>query len=484
MKRPLALVPALLLASVASAGGVPLENPDFEDWVEGRPSAWHVGDGATGGGAGALRGKTSVVRKGDEGGLALEGASWTAVWKLVSQEVALKPDATYRLSFESRGTGLAREEGQFSSAYVGIARHDPVRPQPDFRWEMVRNGPWAPGEIVLRAAGSATASIRIFLSHTGRLEARGIRLEELAPRDSFDVLARHMGRYYSYFEHKGLDWASITARYRERALAAKDDAGFVAVLKEMLAELKDLHVTIRTPTGVPVATWSPAVPRNYDYRAVDAALSGPRWIGNTALVGDAAPGLGYLAVFTLQGSDAVFAEVERALEGLLDRRGLLLDLRANGGGDERHAQALAAYLADRPRLYAKHQVRAGPAPGDFSEPDERWIRPREGRRFEGPIVCLVGPGCVSSGEGFAKMLRALPNVTLVGLPTRGASGSPAPVELPNGVVVSFSRWVDMLPDGTVTEGKGVAPDRLVDHAGSGDSTFAAGVAALQEALAK
>ena len=39
------------------------------------------------------------------------------------------------------------------------------------------------------------------------------------------------------------------------------------------------------------------------------------------------------------------------------------------------------------------------------------------------VVCIIGPGCVSSGEGFAKMLAALPHVTLVGEPTRGSSGS-------------------------------------------------------------
>ena len=56
---------------------------------------------------------------------------------------------------------------------------------------------------------------------------------------------------------------------------------------------------------------------------------------------------------------------------------------------------------------------------------------------------------MSSGEGFVKMLKALPNVTTVGQPTRGSSGNPKPFKLPAvDVTVTYSRWVDLLPDGS------------------------------------
>jgi C-terminal processing protease CtpA/Prc len=72
---------------------------------------------------------------------------------------------------------------------------------------------------------------------------------------------------------------------------------------------------------------------------------------------------------------------------------------------------------------------------------------------------------VSSGEGFVQMLTALPQVTPVGLPTRGSSGNPAPVEVgETGLSVYFSRWVDLMPDGTPIEGKGIPPAFVVDVA--------------------
>ena len=61
------------------------------------------------------------------------------------------------------------------------------------------------------------------------------------------------------------------------------------------------------------------------------------------------------------------------------------------------------------------------------------------------------------------MMRCLPQVTIVGLPTRGASGNPIPFRLSRtGITVYFSGWVDMLPDGQSIEGVGIAPDTRVE----------------------
>ena len=82
------------------------------------------------------------------------------------------------------------------------------------------------------------------------------------------------------------------------------------------------------------------------------------------------------------------------------------------------------------------------------------------------------------------MMKAIPHVTLVGQPTRGASGNPQPVKLSNGVQVFFSRWVDLLPDETPIEGVGVSPDHLVQHVRTGgrDPTLEAAIKMLTSAL--
>ena len=156
-----------------------------------------------------------------------------------------------------------------------------------------------------------------------------------------------------------------------------------------------------------------------------------------------------------------------------------MDLRRNNGGSEPMAARIASMFADRPRVYAFSKYRAGPSHDEFGEARPRILRPRRGRRYTRPMVCMIGPGCVSSGEGLVQMLRVLPHLTLVGRPTRGASGNPAPVQLPNGVWVWFSRWLDLLPDGTPIEGCGVQPDIAVERRASRDQLFRIALRVLQ-----
>ena len=101
------------------------------------------------------------------------------------------------------------------------------------------------------------------------------------------------------------------------------------------------------------------------------------------------------------------------------------------------------------------------------------------------IIALVDEAHrTQEGNLGRKMREALPNAFLVGKPTRGSSGNPKPLVLPNGVTVTYSRWVSMLPDGTPIEGRGVRPDIEVEHAAQGDPTLDAAIAALTKRLGK
>lgn len=78
------------------------------------------------------------------------------------------------------------------------------------------------------------------------------------------------------------------------------------------------------------------------------------------------------------------------------------------------------------------------------------------------------------------MMHALPNCTLVGLPTRGASGNPQPVHLGDGIVVYYSRWLSLMPDGSPIEGVGVQPDEEVKHERGSDQAYQRAVQILQQ----
>lgn len=249
----------------------------------------------------------------------------------------------------------------------------------------------------------------------------------------------------------------------------------------MLAELKDLHVWIELPDGRRVSSYSSGYRANFDRQAVERQLDPCQRFGRIGVTGHTKEGFGVAAILGLPSEgDNLYAQLIDAMTGMSDVSGFIVDLRSNGGGAEPRAAQIAGLFADKRYLYARSKVRSGPGADDFSESPARYIEPAISNPFTRPVVCLIGPGCVSSGEGFALMMKAMDHVTMVGQPTRGASGNPHPVTLPNGVKVWFSRWVSMEPDGTPIEGRGIQPDVTVDHTGEGDPTFDKAVEILRE----
>jgi RNA polymerase sigma-70 factor (ECF subfamily) len=279
----------------------------------------------------------------------------------------------------------------------------------------------------------------------------------------FDELWSAMDRHYSHFaSKKDVDWKALKERYRPRAVQAKDVKAFAAVLKDLLAHLKDIHVWIETPDG-PVATYRSIYRRNWNREATLALLE-ERTDCGYAIVGKVkGGGFGYFLMVDQGKTNAEgLSKAAEAIGRLQNAAGFIVDLRSASGGDERKARRIARLFCDKDVVYAKSKYRDGPGHEHFNQPAERVLQASE-RAFRGPVVCLIGPGAVSSGEAFVQMMKCLPLVTTVGLPTRGASGNPQPVKLADlGLSVYFSRWVDMMPDGSGFEGIGIQPDVSVD----------------------
>jgi len=283
---------------------------------------------------------------------------------------------------------------------------------------------------------------------------------------AFDALWNDMDRHYSYFELKKIDWRALKRKYRSQAVDAQTLAGFVRVVGQMLGELNDNHVWFTGPPGATVARSQAPWTFNGNARVTEAAIQNKTEVGNSfAQVGTVEPqGFGVIRIVDqIQANSEAVAAVVAFIRSHAGAPGFSLDLRLANGGSEPLAQEIAREFCAQDTLYAKSKYRNGPKPTDFGRAYDRILKSSE-RPFTKPVVCILGPGCISSGEGFAKMLKCLPNVTTLGLPTQGSSGNPKPFKLPGvEVTVVYSRWVDMLPDGTPIEGRGVPPEIVVDE---------------------
>lgn len=276
---------------------------------------------------------------------------------------------------------------------------------------------------------------------------------------AFDQLWSDMDRHYSYFELKRIDWHALKVKYRPQAVAAKTTDELVSVLRAMLAELKDEHIRIEGPFGR-IVPYQKAWERNWSIPGIQRHMRTGGMVGQFISIGRMKEGFGLLHMENQSAATPELAEeAVRKIESLADAPGFIVDLRRAVGGNEAHSMPLASAFCAKNIVYAKQKFRSGNGHSDFTPVIERNPLMAGTKPFTKPVVVLLGPAVMSSGEGLAMMFAVLPNVTTLGSATRGSSGNPQPVELKDaGVTVYFSRWVSMLPDGTPIEGHGVIPE--------------------------
>ncbi len=216
--------------------------------------------------------------------------------------------------------------------------------------------------------------------------------------------------------------------------------------------------------------------------------------------------VGYVRLASMIG-DSGAAELREEVEGLASCRGLILDVRDNGGGSRAALRALLplfmkedarvvniaarrvtgqgvmprdgwlanryAYPVDWDGWTAAERAAVAGAMGGF-EPE--WSPPADEfsgwhamvvsrdaeARFEGPVVVLMNAGCFSATDIFLGGFKGLEGVTLVGTRSSGGSARSESHPIPEfGAVVRLASMASFQPDGRLYDTNGVEPDVVV-----------------------
>jgi hypothetical protein len=273
---------------------------------------------------------------------------------------------------------------------------------------------------------------------------------------AFNQLWEAFDRDYAMFVLRPeVDWAKMRKEYRPKALASQSTYEFADVCAEMLRPLRDLHVWM-TVAGVNVPVFNRPRSANSNPSAHHAILGELHQAGRVHWAATADK-IGFIAIYGWNTGPEIPAQVDEALEQMRDTRGLIVDVRLNGGGDEPTAEKVASRFLEEEFVYAYSQFRNGPKQTNLTEKYGRKIGPRGPWRYDRPVVLLIGQKCMSSNESFIAMMSGNPEVTIMGDHTCGSSGNPKIVKLPLEMTVSVPRWIDYLPDGTPLDEKGVQP---------------------------
>jgi hypothetical protein len=277
----------------------------------------------------------------------------------------------------------------------------------------------------------------------------------------FEKVWNAFDRGYAMFAVKpGVDWAKLRESYRSRAAAAHSNHELAAVVSEMLDHLEDLHVYVEVD-GQYRAGYTRDRPLNANAKATSTLIGSLTRAGSDLIWGRTSDGVGYINIHRLvdQGLPDAFDGV---LGQMGDTKGLILDLRFNGGGSETLGQQIAGRFLKRRCVYSLSQYRSGARHTDLGPRHERSCEPDGPWHYGGPVVVLQGQRTMSSAESFVLMLAQCPQVITLGDRTAGSSANPRRIDAGAGIVVNLPRWLDMDPQGKPIDAVGVAPRQKIE----------------------
>ncbi|WP_405834630.1 MULTISPECIES: S41 family peptidase [unclassified Streptomyces] len=295
------------------------------------------------------------------------------------------------------------------------------------------------------------------------------------PVTAFDVFWSTFEENYPFFAGKGIDWHAVRETHRPKVHADTTREELFDLFADMVGPLYDAHVAVVEPGRRPFVRPRPGTHENpelLDAKAKEHIIrrdlggTQPQEFGNGRIsYADLPDGQGYLRISGFADYDeqdpgyaAQLAELDRALDTVLTPertaalRGLIIDLRVNGGGEDALGVHLAGRLTDTPYVAYRKRTRHTPPQAVRVDPA------RDAPRYTGPIAVLTAGTTFSAGESFTQALIDRPGRTIrVGESTQGVFSDVMVRSLPNGMSIRLPNEEYLTRTGTTFDITGIPP---------------------------
>ncbi len=285
------------------------------------------------------------------------------------------------------------------------------------------------------------------------------------PSGNMEALWHIIDEHYCFLDLKkaeiGLDWDEVHARYSLRVNDDMSSKQLFEVLCDMLSELRDGHVNIYSPfdTG---REWSWM--ENYPSNTSDTLLR--RYLGTDYRMSNGMSyrvlddNIGYVNYESF-GNDLGAGNLDEMLLYMAPCRGLIIDIRNNGGGMITTAEELASRFTNEKILVGYLQHKTGKGHNDFSAMEAQYLQPAKAMRWQKGVAVLTNRGVYSAANEFVKYMKCCPKAIIIGDHTGGGAGMPFSSQLPNGWSIRFSACPMYDRNKQSTE-MGIDPDYKVD----------------------
>ncbi|MDT0554751.1 S41 family peptidase [Patiriisocius hiemis] len=302
------------------------------------------------------------------------------------------------------------------------------------------------------------------------------------PIKNFDKLWNEFNDRYANFEIKNINWNEIYKKYRPLINENTTNDSLFKVCNNMLLELKDGHVNLvqygkkdrvvnKADDGSP-STFIKNFPLSKEetpnihqlLKTADKTLkdNGFLTIGVSkkgSMEYAVSKEYGYLRVLSMGNlslSD-YRKHSDNAVEAFKNLKGIIIDVRFNGGGDDKASFEIASRFTDKKRIghYKREKIKGS---SDFKKLKTKYLEPSGEKQFVKPIVVLTSDLTASAAEVFTMIMKELPYVRVVGDNTNGIFSDMYNFKLPNGWLATLSHQQYFSSKMKNFEGIGIEPD--------------------------
>ncbi len=284
------------------------------------------------------------------------------------------------------------------------------------------------------------------------------------PIGNMEALWHIIDERYCFVEEKGVDWDAIHTEYIDSAKQIdpadkQADIRLFDQMAKMLNRLHDGHVNLYTAFDVSSSDeWYKDYPVLYNSQIInDVYLQNARRAGGLTYAKIAGDSIGYIRYSSFSSSFGV-ANMYYVLTDFKECKGIVLDVRNNGGGDLTNAYKLAATFMENDTLIGYWQHKSGKGHTDYSSLEPLYVRESDmPNKWFRPVIVLQDRYTYSAANSFVNAMRYAKNSLLLGGVSGGGGGMPMSYELPNGWTVRFSS-VKMYDADQQSIEEGIEPD--------------------------
>jgi hypothetical protein len=336
--------------------------------------------------------------------------------------------------------------------------------------------------------GMPWAASRMLVHRLGRAPGLGTRPAD-TPLANFDVFWTTFAEQYPFFALHVMDWQAVRNKYRPRITAATKPEELFTFFREMIEPLHDAHTfldagsikkrfhSLRADTHPPAEKDLERFKEIITQRLHGGLHSECNGRVSYGMLDD---GVGYLRITGFQGYtksndfEREVAALDKALDDALKDapkwRGLVVDVRVNGGGSDVLGVTVASRLATRDYLAFAKRARSEPNdPAKFTPPQATQVRVSPKTHFGGKVVLLTSRRSISAAETFTMALMGRsPPVTRVGENTQGVFSDVLWRKLPNGWRFGLPNEIFLTEGGESFDVVGIPPHIAVAVFGRDD----------------